>query len=211
MNGFNKAVIHGNRHVAREQRALAGAVESADVGIVAVHLYAARVHGRPSIDIFLKLAEILFKGLAADVCGAAFTENGKVAVGQLLLSSMFVLDLRELHINAFKHGKAVIGGLCHITQLCQQLFAFFVQGVGSCTVNVLNHMAITLERIACKVLLQLLLRNGQNFRVNKSDGGIERHEKVHGLCGHFLILAVAVVPAFLERSIGIDKLHLLQS
>ena len=62
------------------------------------------------------LSEICFKGFTAYTCIFGFTEDRKVAVRQLDFFAVFVLDLRERHIDGFKHVKGVGGSLCRVTQ-----------------------------------------------------------------------------------------------
>ena len=209
MDRLDQAVVDADGHVALVQRRLTGGGIAPDRGLVVVHLHRAAVEGREGLPVLPIGAEHGPERLLPDLPAAALPEHAEVALGELDLVPLLVVDLGQLHIHVGEHGIGVGGRLGRVAQHGQHLLPGFVQNVGPAPGDVRRDEPVDRHVLLGQPGGQILLGDGQNLRVQKGHHGHALHQKGHGPGVHGLVLGFAAVSALVEVRIDEGQLDLL--
>ena len=164
---LDQAVVDADGHVALVQRRLTGGGIAPDRGLVVVHLHRAAVEGREGLPVLPIGAEHGPERLLPDLPAAALPEHAEVALGELDLVPLLVVDLGQLHIHVGEHGIGVGGRLGRVAQHGQHPLPRFVQDVGAAPGDVRHDEPVHRHVIFSHPGGEVALGDGQNLRVHK--------------------------------------------
>ena len=207
MDGFDQTVIHGDRNVRAEQRRFARALVAAHVGIVAVHLDAARIQrGKRVVELAVG-AEHCLERVLADAAIGAFAEHAEIAGGELHLFAVLILDLRQHQIHVRQHFIRIGRRLRRVAEPCEHPFALLVEAVRPRAGDVLRKVTVGRHFLRRKECSERFLRDCQDLRLDERGRHAELDVQVRRLAVHFLMLRVAAVRGTVQVGIAVDALQ----
>ena len=168
-------------------------------------------------DGVFKLAQaavVGVKGVLAQHPVAALQQGDKGAVGELVLSAVLVLHLREFQVRVAEHAADIVRALGHFSRGGKEGLLRRRQDVLCPAADTVQAAAIGLQLGLGDIeQVQGILGDSHNLRCGKGRRAGDGHKGAHGLAAHILIHAVALVLIVFAAGIAVQgrqaQLHLI--